>query len=305
MRDTDLKTLRLFVAVCDHQNMARAAEHEHIEPSAVSKRIAQLETALGSPLLQRSRRGVIPTPAGLAVLEHARSVLFTVDKMAADVAGFGAGVKGHVRLIATASAVAESLLDDIALFLREPTNRNIKVDVEERYSRDLVRYLREGMASVGVCWNSVDFEGLQQLPYRKDRLALAVHPDHPLAKKKSLRFEQTLDHDHVGLPPTTAVHEMLQRAAARVGRTVSYRAIVSNFDASFRVVSANLGISVIPVEVAAPYAKMFGVKVIPLSDAWATRKFAVCFRTFEALQLPAKRLVEHLVQRAKASEATK
>ena len=34
MRDIDLKSLRLFVAVCDHQNMARAAEQEHIEPSA-------------------------------------------------------------------------------------------------------------------------------------------------------------------------------------------------------------------------------------------------------------------------------
>ena len=44
MRDIDLKTLRLFVAVCDHRNIARAAEEAHIEPSAISKRIAQLES---------------------------------------------------------------------------------------------------------------------------------------------------------------------------------------------------------------------------------------------------------------------
>lgn len=44
------------------------------------------------------------------------------------------------------------------------------------YSRDLVRHLREGMASVGVCWDAVDLEGLQHRPYRRDRLALAVHP---------------------------------------------------------------------------------------------------------------------------------
>jgi DNA-binding transcriptional LysR family regulator len=302
MRNIDLKTLRLLVAVCDHQSMARAAEQEHIEPSAISKRIAQLEADLGTPLLMRSRRGVQPTPAGVAVLEHARNVLFTMDRMASDAASFSSGVKGHVRLIATASAIAESLLDDIASFMREPLNRNIKVDVEERFSRDLVRQLREGMASVGVCWDSVNLEGLQHRPYRRDRLALAVHPEHPLAKRKSLRFEQTLDHEHVGLQPSTAVHAMLQRAAARVGRTVSYRVIVSNFDAAFRVVAAKLAISVIPVEVGSPYATLLGVKLIPLTDTWAQRKFAVCFQDFDALQPAVRRMVEHLADRAALAE---
>jgi DNA-binding transcriptional LysR family regulator len=302
MRDIDLKTLRLLVAVCDHQNMARAAEQEHIEPSAISKRIAQLESDLGTPLLLRARRGVHPTPAGLALLEHARNVLFTMERMANDVAAFGSGIKGHVRLVATASAIAESLLDDIASFMRDAANRNIKVDIEERLSRDLVRQIREGSASVGVCWDSIDFEGLQHRPYRHDRLALAVHPDHPLASRKSLRFEQTLDHDHVGLPPSAAVNTMLQRAAARVGRTVSYRVIVSNFDAAFRVVAANLAISVVPVEVGASYAGMLGIKIIPLTDGWAERSFAVCFQKFDALQPASQRMVDHLVQRA-AQEA--
>lgn len=300
MRDIDLKTLRLLVAVCDHQNMARAAEQAHIEPSAVSKRIAQLEADLGTPLLLRSRRGAQPTPAGLAVLEHARNMLFTMDRLVSDAAGFGAGVKGHVRLVATASAIAESLLDDIASFMREPVNRNIKVDVEERFSRDVVRQLREGTASVGVCWDSVNLEGLQHRPYRRDRLALAVHPEHPLAQKKSLRFEQTLAYEHVGLQPSSAVHSMLQRAAARRGRTVSYRAVVSNFDAAFRVVAANLAISVIPLEVGGQVASMLGVKLIPLTDAWAQRNFAVCFQDIAALQPAVRRMVEHLVERARA-----
>lgn len=305
MRDIDLKTLRLFVAVCDHQNMARAAAQEHIEPSAISKRIAQLESDLGAPLLKRSRRGVQPTPAGLSVLEHARSVLFTLERMANDASTYSSGVKGHVRLVATASAIAESLLDDIASFMREPVNRHIKVDVEERLSRDVVRHLREGTASVGICWDSVDFDGLEHRLYRRDRLALAVHPDHPLARKKSLRFEQSLEYDHVGLPPSTAVNTMLHRAAARSGRTVSYRAIVSNFDAAFRVVAANLAISVIPVEVCRRYAGVPGVKIIPLADAWAHRSFAVCFQGLQVLQPPVRRLVDHLVARAaQAKEAS-
>lgn len=298
MRDIDTKTLRLFVAVCNLQNMARAAEQEHIEQSAISKRIAQLEASLGVPLLLRSRRGVRPTAAGIAVLEHARNMLFTVDRIANDAVAFASGSVGHVRLIATASAVAESLFDDIASFMRDPENRNIKVEVEERLSRDLVRQLRNGMASLGVCWDNLDFEGLQIQPYREDHLAVAVHPRHPLARKTSLRFEQTLDHEHVGLPPSTAVHTMMQQLAAHSGRRISYRVIVSNFDAAFRVVAANLAISVVPLEVGESYASTLDIKVIPLTDPWASRRFVVCYQDYATLQPAARRMVRHLVDSA-------
>ena len=299
MRDIDLKTLRLFVAVCDHRNIARAAEEAHIEPSAISKRIAQLESELGVPLLSRSRRGVQPTAAGIALLEHARNVLFTMERIASDVAAFGGGLKGRVSVCASASAIAEALLDDIASFMREPEYQNIRVDVEERLSFDLVRQLREGAASVGVCWDNVDLQGLEHRPYRLDRLALAVHRDHPLAGEASLRFDQTLEHEHVGSLPATAVHTMLRRAAASAGKTVSYRVIVSSFDAAFRVVAAGLGISVVPVEVAETYRPVLGIKIVPLTDAWAQRRFVVCFKTFEALQPAAQRMVDYLTSRVK------
>jgi DNA-binding transcriptional LysR family regulator len=301
MKNIDLKTLELLVMVCDHGNIKRAAEQAHIEPSAISKRIAQLEQTLGTPMLVRERRGVTPTAAGQTVLEHARSVLYTMDRMENDVASFTAGVKGHVLMLASASAIAESLLDDVAAFMRAPAHRNIKVDIEERYSRDLVRELRAGVGSVGVCWSSADLKGLEHRPYRSDRLAVAVHASHPLASRKTLRFEQTLDHEHVGLPPSAAVHAMLNRAAARAERTLTYRVIVSNFDAAFRVVAANLAISVVPAEVGSAYAKLHGIQVIPLSDPWAHRRFSVCFRDLAGLQPAAQKMVAHLEARAKGA----
>ena len=301
MRDIDSRTLRFFVAVVDCGSMARAAEQEHIEPSAISKRIAQLEEDLGVELLVRGRRGVQTTPAGLALLEHARSVLFTVDRIVADAAGFAGGVQGHVRLIATASAIAEALLDDIASFMREPDNEHIKVDIEERVSRDLVREVRDGNASLGVCWDRVDFQGLSHVAYRSDRLALAVYAGHALAGRTSIGFAETLAFDHVGLPPATAVHTMLQRAAATAGRTVTYRVVVSGFDAALRVVAANLGVSVVPLEVARRTAANADIELIPLDDAWAERSFAICCRDLAALPLASRRLVGHLQARAAAS----
>lgn len=298
MRDIDLKTLRLLVSACEHGNMGRAARNEHIEPSAVSKRIAQLEADLGVTLLIRSRSGVKPTPVGQALLEHARSILYTMDRIVSDVAAFEGGLKGTVSVCASASAIAEALLDDLASFMRMPVYQNIRVNVEERTSSELVERIREGLAAVGVCWDNIRLDGLQSRSYREDRLALAVHTDHPLADRKEIAFVDTLDYEHVGLPSSTAGYTLFQRAAASVGRTVTYRALVSNFDAAFRVVAAGLAISVIPAEVGVAYDRTVPVRLVPLTDAWARRQFIICFREFDALPPPAQRIVEHLEMRA-------
>jgi DNA-binding transcriptional LysR family regulator len=95
MRALDLKTLKLLVAVCDLGNIKEAAAQELIEPSAISKRITQLEDQLGLQVLHRGRRGTEPTAAGRVLLEHARSLLFTLEKIEADMAGFKSGITGR------------------------------------------------------------------------------------------------------------------------------------------------------------------------------------------------------------------
>lgn len=298
MRDLDLTSLRLFVAVCETRNMARAGEQQHIVASAISKRLAQLEDTVGVTLFERRRRGVIPTAAGEILLEHARAMLAAADRVERDMADYGTGIKGQVRLLATVSCMAESLPDDIASFLQVPAHRDIRVTVEESLSRDLVRSLREGSASLGICWDAADLEGFQTRPYRSDALAAIVHPEHPLASQPDCTFAQTLEFDHIGLPGQTAVHTMLARAAAIIGKPMAYRVVVSSFDASLRCVRANLGLAIMPREVVEPTYASFGVRVIPLTDRWAQRRFAICLRDEASLSPAVRLLVDYLEQKA-------
>jgi len=303
MHDLDLTTLRLFVTVCETRNIARAADMHHLVASAVSKRIAQLESIVGNAVVERNRRGVVPTGAGEILLEHARAILAGQDRVARDMAAYGKGIKGQVRVLATVSSIAESLPDDIASFLQMPAHRDIRVDIEESLSRDLVRSIREGLAPVGVCWNAADLQGLQTRPYRSDRLTVVAPADHPIARKKKIAFEQTLDFDYVGLPANTAVHTMLARAAAIIGRPLSYRAAVSTFDACLRCVRAELGIAIVPREVAEPMASVYGLKLVSLTDRWAKREFAICFNDEKHLSPAAGLLVAHLAKLAATSAA--
>jgi len=298
LRDLDLTTLRLFVSVCETGNIARAGERASIVGSAISKRLAQLEDTVGTPLLVRKRHGVQPTAAGQTLLEHARAMLDGAARIERDMGGYAAGLRGQVRILASVSAMAESLADDVAAFLQLPAHGNIQVDMEERVSPEIVRGVRDGTASVGVCWDAAELGGLQSRPYRTDHLCMVVPANHALAGRDSLRFEQTLDYEHVSLPVNSAVQVMLQRAAARLGRTLIHRVIVTNFEAALRVVRAGLAISLVPREVAEVYARTYGLKVIPLAEPWARRRFIVCFRDAASLSPSAQLLVDHLAAQA-------
>lgn len=299
MKDLDLTSLRYFVAVCDTGNISQAAQQEHIVASAISKRLAQLEDELGVALLERRRRGTVPTAAGESLLEHSRALLSSAERIVQDMSSFRAGLRGQVRLLATVSAVAEMLPDDVANFLKQSAHREIQVDIEENLSRDIVRRIKEGSASLGVLWDGTPLDGLRKAPYRSDQLAVVVNAEHPLASRRRCAFAETLEYEHVGLQASSAVNVMLARAAALAGKPLRYRTQVSNFEASLRVVRANLGLSIIPREVAASSAEAMSLRVIPLTDSWARRRFVICFRQRETLTPAAAMLLDSLVEAAR------
>ncbi len=299
MRDLDLTSLRLFATVCETRNIARAGERASIVGSAISKRLAQLEETLGTPLLVRRRHGVDPTPAGETLLEHARSMLASSQRIERDMAAYASGIKGQVRVLASVSVMAESLADDVAAFLQMPAHTDIRIDMEERVSTDVARGVRQGSASLGICWDSehgADLSGLQTRRYRSDHLAIVVHRSHPLAARRSVRFEDTLPYEHVSLPVASAVQVMLQRTAAALGKILQQRVVVTNFEAALRVVQARLAISVVPREVAQFYSATRELKVITLDEPWAKRQFAICFKEQAGLPAAAKLLLAHLAQ---------
>lgn len=299
MRDLDLTSLRYFVAVCETGGITRAAERENLVPSAISKRLAQLEEALGVQLLQRQRRGITPTPAGELLLEQSHAILANVQRVAQDVASLGSGVRGQVGLLATVSVIAENLPEDVAAFMQVPEHLNIHVQIEERLSRDILRSVREGSSPLGVLWDAGNLEGLGCLPYRADHLGVVVPSGHVLARRKNCSFAETLKFEHVGLQPAAAANALLLRAAALAGKQLNYRAQVSNFDAALRVVAAGLGVSVMPMEIALRTASISGLEVVPLKDNWARRRFSICYRDRTSMSKASSLLLDFLVAAAR------
>ena len=293
-RRLDLTSLQLFVAVCERGSIGKAAEQEFMAPSAVSKRLSDLESAMGTTLLYRHARGASPTPAGQSLLHHARSVLFSLDKMQGELSEYADGVRGHVRMHANISAIVQFLPEDLGSFTR--LHDQVKIDLEEHLSSEVVRAVQEGAADLGICHTGVrgPLPDLQTRPYRLDQLVLIVPQAHPLADEAQLAFADSLDWDHVGLHANSSIYQAMHQAATTAGRGIRLRIRVTGLDAMCRMIHNGLGVGLMPRRA---FELMHGVgelTCVALTDDWATRQIDLVARDFSTLPVTARLLVAHL-----------
>ncbi len=291
-RRLDLTSLQLFVAVCECGSIGRAAEHEYIAASAVSKRLSDLEALFHTPLLERHARGVNPTAAGSSLLHHARSVLQRLDKMQDELSEYAEGVRGHVRVHASISAIVEFLPEDLGSFVR--AHERIKIDLEEHLSTEVVRAVQEGVADIGIGNFMHGHAGLQALPYRQDRLVLVAPQHHPLAASQSIDFADSLNYDHIGLHANSSVYRAMRQAALLAGQPIRVRMQVSGLDAMCRMIANGLGVGVMPHRAFSLIHAANGLVAIGLHDSWAWRQLELVAQDFLALPQPARLLVDHL-----------
>lgn len=288
----DWRDLELFIAAADSGSIARAAERCRTAPSAASKRLSDLEAALGTPLLERHNRGVRPTAAGQALLLRSRGLLDEARRVEREVRGYGAGLSGHVRLFANISAIVEYLPAALASFARAWPG--IRVDLEEHVSSGVAQAVAEEVADFGIVSDIARPEGLELTPCWRDQLAVLLPAGHPLAAMAPLRFAAVLDHPLVGLKAGSSLHARLVQAAAEAGRELSLRVQVGSFDAVCAMVAAGLGVAVMPRAAAAPYLASLGLTAVALDEPWAVHQLYLCRRAGAALSPAAERLFVHL-----------
>lgn len=291
-RQIDLTSLQLFVAVCELGSIGRAAEREFIAASAISKRLSDLESALGTTLLHRHARGVRLTPAGEGLLHHARAVLFGLEKMQVELAEYADGVRGHVRVHASISAIVQFLPEDLGAFARH--HPQIKIDLEEHLSPEVLRAVKEGATDLGLCNGAMGIGGLQSLPYRRDSLVLVVPRGHPLAGDGPVAFEAALPFDHVGLHANSSIHLATHQAATQAGTAVRVRIRVTGLDAMCRMIANGLGVGVMPERAFQLLSTGDALQAVPLTDPWAQRQLVLVARDFSSLPATARLLVDHL-----------
>ena len=285
----DLTDLRLFCDVADSGSITKGAERSRLALAAASTRIRGMEQEIGADLLVRGRQGVSPTLAGQTLLKHARALLEQSARLREDLAQFGQGAAGEVRVLANTNASTEFLPEALSVFLA--ANPHVRIDLEERLSDEIVGMIADGVGEVGIVAGTVDVGGLETFPFRSDRFVVVTGAAHPMAGRPQTSFAEVLEHDFVGLERTSAHQRFLADKAARLGAPLRLRVQLRSFDAVCRLVETNVGVGIVPHTTARRAAAIGALRIIELSDDWAVRELSICVRRFDDLRPTARDLV--------------
>jgi DNA-binding transcriptional LysR family regulator len=292
----DLFSLSLFTLIARSGSISKGAELACLAVGAASKRIADLETAVGSTLFERHSRGVTLTVAGKAMQGHAQRILGDVDQLAADLSNYANGIIGGVRLWANTSAITQFLPDDLKSFGSD--NPSIRVDLEEDDSSEVVLAICDGRADFGIFADRTSAPDLQVMNYRRDQLVLVVPRGHALSRRRHIRFEEVIAYDIVSLPARTSLAQRLQFEADAIGRSLKLRIQVRSFDAMCKMVAAGMGLAILPRDAVKSFVHAMDLRLITLEDDWADRQLLIGMRDASAVPRPARLLIDHLCESA-------
>ena len=212
----DLESLRVLVLVGVTGSLGRAAAELGISQPAASKRLSTLERRLGLVLVDRSRRGSVPTAAGLLVAGWAQRVLDELDALLTGADAMRVQRDAHLS-VAASMTIAEHL---VPLWLGElrRTQPALHVGLQVTNSGRVAELVRAGEVDLGFVETPSAPAGLATQQVATDRLVVVVAPGHPWTRRRvPLRPDELARRPLVVREPGSGTRETLDRALARAG----------------------------------------------------------------------------------------
>lgn len=289
-RRIDPYSLRLFVATARAGSIVRAAGEEHIAASALSRRLADLEHAFGTPLLVRSPRGIRLTEAGRLVLARGEKIDEDLRALVHEVQTEGDGVRGTVRLYANMSAVVGFLPERLQPFMA--AHPHVRISLHEADTRDVLRACLDDRADIGVGVELPVPAGIDAWFFAADPLQVVLPAAHALAAHERFGFAQLLQQPLIGVHAGGALDRSLHERAEALGLRYAPTVTVNSFDAVCRMVEAGLGLAVIPQSAAMAYAGHPRFARRALAEPWAARRLHL----YALHRMPQPRAVQALLE---------
>jgi DNA-binding transcriptional LysR family regulator len=214
-RGPQLEELRAFCAAADLGGIGRAAQRLHLSQPAVSRRLKSLEQLVGTPLLERSARGVTMTAAGERLYAHAQRVAAEMDELT----GLLEQIRGSSETVhlAISHTAAEFVMPRALVMMRRWTSAPVEVIIAN--SRVVKHMIAAGEANVGVsaCRYGERVADAVCEPLIDDEIVIAVPLGHPWARRSSIAPDELLATPIVLRDPDAHTRQVIDETLTAAG----------------------------------------------------------------------------------------
>ena len=243
----EFRQLAYFVAVAEERNFTRAAARIPIAQPAISQQIGRLESELGERLFVRDRRGIRLTPAGEALLPHARAMLADAGHAREAVAALSGLLTGRLAFGFVQPLPDRRLAGLLGAFHRQHPG------IELRLIEDETDALLAALATGELDAALIGLGRYDRLPpevgsrlVAREPVVVAVHPEHPLSGRGSIALQALRDAPMVTLTSSSKQRSNLEAACRAAGFTPRIVAETSDLSVTIELIRQQIGVAVLP-----------------------------------------------------------
>ena len=243
----ELRQLAYFVAVAEERNFTRAAQRIPIAQPAISQQIHRLESELSEKLFVRDRRGTRLTPAGEALLPHARATLASAEHAREAVAALSGLLTGRLAFGFVQPLPDRRLAGLLGAFHRQHPG------IELRLIEDETDALLAALATGELDAALIGLGRYDRLPpevgsrlVAREPVVVAVHPGHPLSGRGSIALQALREAPMVTLTSSSKQRSNLEAACRAAGFTPRIVAETSDLSVTIELIRQQIGVAVLP-----------------------------------------------------------
>ena len=295
----NLTTLKIFRDLVETRSFSKAATLNSVTQSAVSQQVANLERKLKCLLVERGHRDFGLTPEGRRFYEGCKTLTGQFERMMAQLQEMSQRVSGAVRISTVYSIGLHELPPYIKQYLRQYPLVN--VHVEYRRAPQVYEDVLESVADLGLVAFPEKRAHLEVRPFRRDRLVVICHPDHPLGASASIPIRRIIGHKFVGfdpdIPTRKALDSIFRRHRIKVEQVMDF----DNVETLKRAVEINMGISLVPLSTVTQEVKNHSLRIVEFTDEQIFRPLGLISRRGRVLSPAIKAFLRVLEEEPRLS----
>jgi DNA-binding transcriptional LysR family regulator len=275
------ESLKVFCDLAETKSFTKAAQINGVTQSAVSQLISSLERTFKSLLVERSKKHFRLTREGQVLYDYSKQMARSYEAMLSKMEETKDIVSGTVRVATIYSIGLHSLPSYLKKFLKAyPT---VNVHVEYRHANQVHEDVLGNVVDLGLVAYPVREHKLEIFPLRKEPLVLICHPQHSLAKNKSIKVKALTGQKFIGFEPDMPTRKALDRILRKHSVRVEHVMEFDNIETIKRAVEIDAGVAIVPRDTVIQEVTKQTLAQVQLENGEFFRPLAAIYRPAKVL----------------------
>lgn len=284
-----IESLKVFCDLTETESFTKAAQINHITQSAVSQQISSLERQFKSLLIERSKKKFRLTREGQVLYEASKQIVQTYENLHSRLQELKDIISGTIRVSTIYSIGLHDLPPYIKRYLKNyPT---VNVHVEYRRANQVYEDVLGNVVDLGLVAYPTRDPKLDIIPLRKELMVVICHPQHPLAKSKSIKVSAIAGQKFVAFEPDIPTRKAIDKVLKEHGVQVMPIMEFDNVETVKRAVEIDAGISIVPLGTVTQEVSKQTLAAITIEDAELHRPLAAIYKRNKVISTAMKQFI--------------